>query len=460
MAPLGSEAEPHGAEHDQAPHVYGAVQDPKAPKINRDHRESRSQVHNRRRLIKEHDEMAPSGVETEQHGSEYNRLNMSGRQITTPLPAGMYNILERGQQGKPLVKVTDEMAPSGVETEPHGSEYNRLNMSGRQITVPLPAGMYNILERGRQGKTLVKVTGEPAEAGVSDTATVDENYYASAASELYSTLKQIRRAKKEPQPLIALEGTSPLSPMSYRFWNWATTTFELAYRWMEARNQYVYETVSPDNPKRTRINTQHIAESLYGLHLQTPELFDQYIGTMEDPMVVACNGFNNNVLHAFLVFKNSRNSEYNTLHIRQGRYYPEFMDKDATIRYFQTENKHVLGAISLTPLAQAYNTVLDNGLMRRIFKERCLQKDIPYRFSNQNCMTFALLAFAATPFDLESFLHTVGLKNFQSPWHIIQALAGSERNHPALYTPQHSTDSALLPRWLEEINQGKNKRSN
>ena len=294
---------------------------------------------------------------------------------------------------------------------------------------------------------------------MSDTAVDDDDYYASAASELYGSLTQIRRAEKKPQPLITLEGTNPLSAMNYRFWNWATTTLERGYKWMEASNHYVYESLSVHNPKRTRINTQHIAETLYGLHLKTPELFDQHIGTMEDPVIVACNGFNDKVLHAFLVFKNSRNVEYNTLHIRQGRYYPEFMDKEATVQYFQTENKRVLGAISLIQLVQAYNTVLDNGLIRRIFKERCLQKDIPYRFSNQNCMTFALLTFAATRFDLEGFLHTVGLKNFQSPWHIIQALAGSERNHPALYTPQHSAGRALVPRWLEEINQSKSEPS-
>ena len=94
MAPLGVGAERNEPECDQAAHIYDVVQEPKTPKVNRNHRESRSQVHNQRSSIKEHYEMAPLGAETEQHGPEYDRLNMTGRQKTMDLPAGMYNTLQ------------------------------------------------------------------------------------------------------------------------------------------------------------------------------------------------------------------------------------------------------------------------------------------------------------------------------------------------------------------------------
>jgi NADPH-dependent 7-cyano-7-deazaguanine reductase QueF-like protein len=51
---------------------------------------------------------------------------------------------------------------------------------------------------------------------------------------------------------------------------------------------------------------------------------------MEDLVIGFCNAMGDNIWHAFLVFRNSRTEEYNTLHIRKGNCCPEFMDRAAT----------------------------------------------------------------------------------------------------------------------------------
>ena len=143
---------------------------------------------------------------------------------------------------------------------------------------------------------------------------------------------------------------------------------------------------------------------LYGEHLITTELFDRRIGDMKDPIIGFCNAMGNNVWHAFLVFLNSRTGEYNTLHIRQGSYYPEFMDKSATERYFHFHEKRIMGAMSLTRLTELYGARLDLNLLRDIFRQRLGSKEMRYRIRNQNCMTFSMLAFWATNFDWSAFL--------------------------------------------------------
>ena len=211
---------------------------------------------------------------------------------------------------------------------------------------------------------------------------------------------------------------------------------------------YVYD-FPPGHPKRTRVHTQHVAEVLYGEHLTTVELFDSRIGVMEDPVIGFCNAMGHNVWHAFLVFRNSRTGEYNTLHIRQGSYYPEFMDRAATERYFHFEQKRIVGAISLARLTELYGARLDLNLLRDIFRQRLGSKDMRYRINDQNCMTFSMLAFWATNFDWSAFLQKMGLANLQSPYHILRALAGSSKNQPAL----HNQENNLLPEWLAELNQ-------
>lgn len=219
-------------------------------------------------------------------------------------------------------------------------------------------------------------------------------------------------------------------------------------QYMEAVDSYVYD-FPPGHPKRTRVHSQHVAEVLYGEHLTTPELFDSRIGDMEDPIIGFCNAMGTNIWHAFLIFRNSRTGEYNTLHIRQGSYYPEFMDRVATERYFHFEQKRIVGAISLTRLTQAYGATLDLNLLREIFNRRLVNKGMCYRIQNQNCMTFSMLAFWATNFDWATFLEKMGLARLQSPFHIVRALEGCPVNHPAL----HSQENNLLPDWLAELNQ-------
>lgn len=222
---------------------------------------------------------------------------------------------------------------------------------------------------------------------------------------------------------------------------------------MEAANSYTYEQIPANNPKRTRINNRHVAEPLYGKHLTTEALFEQYIGNMTEPLIVACNGFNDTVLHAFLVFRNSWDGKYNTLHIRQGRYYPEFMDEEETKTYFSEENKRVLAALTLKGLTNLYDKgTLNLKLLKNIYKQRFQDKHTPYRISDQNCMTFSLLSLAATNLDLQPLLDRAGLSTIQSPLHILLALAGSEKNHPALYIAKHPK-LGKVPLWLQGFTQ-------
>ena len=240
-----------------------------------------------------------------------------------------------------------------------------------------------------------------------------------------------------------------MSTLQKLFWDLAAKGFDTVYGQLDTLNSYTYEPLSLTNPKRTRINKLPVAEPLYGLHLKTEELFEQHIGDMEDPVIAACNGFNDQVLHAFVVFRNGRrNGEYNTLHIRQGSYYPEFMTREETERYFREQNKRVLGAISLARLAEIYGETLSLAQMRSAFKERFQQKDIPYKIKNQNCLTFSLLTFTATNFDLQGFLARVKLTSIQSPYHLIQALAQSKKNHPALFNREFQDNRQILPGWL------------
>ena len=205
----------------------------------------------------------------------------------------------------------------------------------------------------------------------------------------------------------------------------------------------------------TALYNRQIAEKLYGRHLKSEVIFEKHIGDISDPVIVTCNGFSDQISHAFLMFWNEKRGEHNTFHIRQGPYFPEFMNKEETINYFEKENKHIVGAVSLNKLAQLYGDTPgpDNmTLLRDFFKARMQIEGVPYCIQNQNCMTFSMLAFAATNFDLEGFLNRVGLNTLQSPYHIIQALAQSEKNRPALHTPEHP-NPGLVPQWLMEINQ-------
>ena len=248
--------------------------------------------------------------------------------------------------------------------------------------------------------------------------------------------------------MIQLEGVNPFTRLGKLKLKALAKGFDLVFRGMEAVDSYVYD-FPLGHPKRTRVHTQHVSETLYGEHLSTVELFDSRIGDMEDPVIAFCNAMGNNVWHAFLVFRNSRTDEYNTLHIRQGSYYPEYMDKAATERYFMYEDKRIVGAFSLAKSAELYGATLDLKLLRDIFMQRSKSKEMKYRIRNQNCMTFSMLAFWATNFDWAAFLKKMGLANLQSPYHILQALAGSTRNRPAI----HSQENNLLPDWLAELNQ-------
>jgi hypothetical protein len=250
--------------------------------------------------------------------------------------------------------------------------------------------------------------------------------------------------------MVQLEGINPFSRLGKLKLEALAIGFDLVFRGMEAADSYVYVyDFEPDHPERTCVNTQHVAEVLYGEHLTTAELFDSRIGDMEDPIIGFCNATGNNVWHAFLVFRNRRTGEYNTLHIRQGSYYPEFMDKAATEIYFHLEQKRIVGAISLARLTEQYGARLDLNLLRDIFRQRLVDKKMCYRIRNQNCMTFSMLAFWATNFDWAAFLQKMGLANLQSPYHILKALAGNAKNHSAI----HSQKNNLLPDWLAEFNQ-------
>ena len=248
--------------------------------------------------------------------------------------------------------------------------------------------------------------------------------------------------------LVNLEGSDPFSRFGRIHLKVLGKGFDLVFRGMEAVDSYVYD-FPPGHPKRTRVHKRRVAEVLYGEHLTTAERFDRRIGDMENPVISFCNAMGGNIWHAFLVFRNSKTGEYNTLHIRQGSYYPEFMDRTATERYFYYEQKKIVGAISLARLTELYGARLDLNLLRDIFKQRLGTKEACYRINNQNCMTFSMLAFWATDFDWATFLREMKLANLQSPYHILKALAGSSRNHPAI----HSQENNLLPDWLAELNQ-------
>ena len=233
------------------------------------------------------------------------------------------------------------------------------------------------------------------------------------------------------------------------------TAFDKAFRIMEAIDNFDYESLPTLHPKRTRRHRFWVAEDLIGGHLVNKAVFDHFIGDMDDPVIVCVNAFSDTVLHAFLLFRNRKNDQYNSLHIRQGSYYPEFMDKEQTLDYFTKERKKVISALSLAKLVSLYdNASLDLSFLRDLFQLRMSVKEMRYCIQNQNCMSFSMLAFTATNFDLEGFLNKVGLNTLQSPYHIINALAQSRKNLPALHTPKYRNPS-LVPQWLMEVNQSR-----
>lgn len=232
-----------------------------------------------------------------------------------------------------------------------------------------------------------------------------------------------------------------------------SSAFDAVFRAMETADNFDYAPLPVFHPERTRRHRFWVAEDLVGSHLANSKTFNHFIGDMGDPVIVCVNGFSETYLHAFLLFWNSKNREYNTLHIRQGSYYPEFMDKEKTLNYVTKNKKRVIAVLSLTQLVRLYDGArLDLEVLRDLFQSRMSIKEIRYSCQSQNCMTFSMLAFRATNLDLDKFLENTGLGTLQSPLHIIQALAQSKKNHPALHVPGHP-NPGIAPQWLMKINQ-------
>ena len=180
--------------------------------------------------------------------------------------------------------------------------------------------------------------------------------------------------------LIELEGDKPLTATKKMPWTVLSTGFNVAFKVMEKLNSATYEQLPMNDPKRTRQNSQAVAEPLIGKHLTTEESFTEYIGDISDPIIVGCNSLMDKVLHAFLLFHNSKTGQYESFHIRQGSYFPEYMDKDETTSYFNNEKdkKRVVMAISLEKLAEIYKSKVNYKFLFNIYKVRFTRKDIKY----------------------------------------------------------------------------------
>ena len=249
---------------------------------------------------------------------------------------------------------------------------------------------------------------------------------------------------------ISLEGKFSPSAFEKLRGKLLTKGFQVVFNLQERRNQFTYETTDITDTKRTRKNTKYVGDALIGHHLQTDKIFDQYIGEMTDPIIISVNCVLESLLHAFLVFHNSKTGEYNALQIRQGSYFPEYMNKEQLINYFKIDKKKVVGAISLKKLTEIYGSKLDSSILKQTFRARTTRKDIRYKLAHSNCMTFSLHAFTSTDFNLESFLQSIGLHDLQSPGHITMALAAVAKNKPAVHFPG-SENPDIVPEWIMQL---------
>ena len=249
--------------------------------------------------------------------------------------------------------------------------------------------------------------------------------------------------------LQTVQITEPAHGISGQLLKVAARTADWIFSMGNWMDRVTYDALPANDPKRTRIHRiGFLAEPLYGIHLKNKEVFDDYIGEMTEPVIAAVNGYDNtNIWHAFLLFRNSKSGEFNTLHIRQGSYYPEFMDKNATLRYFREEKKQLKDAFSVGALANLYYGTVNTDQLRSIFAKRCSQAQ-EYRMTDQNCMTFSMLALDATPLNREELLKTASPQGVHSPYHIMQALRRSDEKDHSTAMYEAATKNRGLPDWL------------
>ncbi len=189
------------------------------------------------------------------------------------------------------------------------------------------------------------------------------------------------------------------------------------------------------------------AKPLYGIHLRNGDLFDEHIGDMTEPVVVAVSGYGvTDDGYAFLLFRNSKNGEFNSFHILQGRDYPEFMDKEATVKYLRAEKKQLKDALSVNRFSDLYGREADLGRLREIYSQLFGEK-WNYKKDN-NCMTFSLQALDATPLNRETWLHSASPQGVHSPYHIMKAFRESEEKDYSAAMHNPLTNNLGLPDWL------------
>ena len=299
------------------------------------------------------------------------------------------------------------------------------------------------MDRPRQYSELMKVTAtllhKPEQIQIDqpllEAMTVGKN------AELLHDIHNI-----ESQPV---QITQPAHGVSAALLRLAANTADWVFSMGKWMDKVTYESLPAEDPKRTRIHRiGFLAEPLYGIHLKTLNLFNEYIGDMTEPVIVAVNGYGDtNVWHAFLLFRNSKDGEFNTLHIRQGSYYPEFMDKEATLTYLREQKKILKDAFSVSALSVLYGSEPDLSSLRKIYSELCSELWI-YKMKDNNCMTFSMLALDATPLKREDLLARASAQGVHSPYHIMKAIRESrEKDHSSvMYNP--TTNDIGLPDWL------------
>lgn len=249
--------------------------------------------------------------------------------------------------------------------------------------------------------------------------------------------------------LQSIQVTQPVHGVSAALLQLAANTADWVFSMGKWMDKVTYESLLIHDPKRTRIHRiAFLAEPLYGIHLRNVDLFDEHIGDMTEPAIVAVNGYGNtDIWHAFLLFRNSKNGEFNTFHIRQGCYYPEYMDKEATLKYFRAEKKQLKGVLSVNALSVLYGREADLGGLREIYSQ-LFGKIWNYKMKDNNCMTFSMLALDATPLNRESLLNSTSPQGVHSPYHIMKALRESKEKDHSAAMHNSLTNNLGLPDWL------------
>ncbi len=249
---------------------------------------------------------------------------------------------------------------------------------------------------------------------------------------------------KPPAPVRVNRG---MSRSESALWLTAAKVVNTGYSILEAIDRHYYDGFDDeDDLKATR---GHLVPALsphfYGIHLRTKEQFNAFVEELSSPFIVVVSGKSTNrEMHAFLLCKNSRTGSFCSFQVRQGGYYPEYMDEAHILSYMDGEENSIYSALSLDKLHEIYQGSLNLKNLRVSLRDQMIDR-WNYVPSSNNCLTFAFNAFGASDLDEKDMFKNAGLDKYHSPLRIMTAMESVVVNRPAFH---QKNINELLPAFL------------